>query len=306
MPPSFTRCRRPMAALLLAVSAVLVLFAPMPKTEAETSVSGEERVNALWVWDPNLLNGGWEQLLEFASRQQVNRIYFAVDITIKPYKYQPFVRKARESGVVVEALSGRASWVFPENRSKMLDYTRWVANYNAAVEPGEQFAAARIDLEPHQLAEWKTERDRITGLWAETAAQFAAEVRKTPGLAATADVPFWLDGYKVAGTGPLMHNFMIDTFDELTIMAYRNCAEGRGGILDVASTELASARAAGKKLTIGVETKQNNEAPTVSFYGMSDTYMQSELLKVRDKLQDDPAFAGISVHDYKAWTQLKP
>ncbi|GAA3411385.1 hypothetical protein ACFFNY_19935 [Paenibacillus hodogayensis] len=300
------RYHRPIVALFVAVSVALVLFVQQPKAEAELSVPGGERVSALWVWDPGLLNGGWEQMLDYAVQHSVNRIYFGVDITIKPFKYQPFVRKAREMGIGVEALSGRASWVYPENRGSMLAYARWVAAYNAAVEPVERFAAARIDLEPHQLAEWKTDRDRLTNLWADASAEFAAEVHKTPGLAATADVPFWLDGYEVPATGVKMHDFMIGTFDELTIMAYRNYAEGRGGILDVVSAELASARQAGKRLTIGVETKENNEAPTVSFYGMSKTYMRDQLLKVSATLANEPAFAGISVHEYKAWTRMSP
>jgi len=305
MSPRFTWLHRSMIILLFVAFIVYDLFVPPQKAEAETFAPGGSE-SAMWVWDPGLLNGGWEQLLEFASQQDVNRIYFGVDITIKPYKYQPFVRKAHESGIAVEAVSGRASWVFHENRSKMLDYARWVVAYNAAVAPEERFTAARLDLEPHQLAEWKTDRDRLTGLWAETAAQFSAEIHKTPGLSATADVPFWLDGYLVPGTAQKMHDFMIATFDEVTIMAYRNFAEGPNGILNVVASELESARLAGKKLTIGLETKYNNEAPYVSFYGMSRAYMQNEQFKVYDILKDDPAFAGFSVHEYKAWTNIKP
>lgn len=303
MSPSFSGLRHLMIILLSVVCIVPALFVPQSKVKAE--VFGES-VNALWVWDPGLLNGGWEQLLEFAEQQEVNRIYFGVDITIKPFKYQPFVRKASEQGIVVEALSGRASWAFPENRSKMLDFARWVAAYNAAVAPEERFAAAHLDLEPYQLPEWKTDRDRMLELWAEAAAQFSAEVHKTPGLAAAADIPFWLDGYAVPSTGEKMHDVMIAAFDELTIMAYRNFAEGPGGILYVVASELESARLAGKKLTIGLETKYNNEAPYVSFYGMSRAYMQGEQLKVYNQLRDDPAFAGFSVHDYKAWPMLAP
>jgi len=294
---------------MIAAVSVAVAFAfshRLLQAEGETAEDGGERMNALWVWNPGLLNRGWEELLQFADQQGVKRIYFGVDITIKPFKYEPFVRRAHELGIGVEALGGRASWVLPENRSKMLDYVRWVAAYNDAVDPEERFIAARIDLEPHQLAEWKTGRDRLIGLWSEAAAEFAAEVRKTPGLAATADIPFWLDGYDVPGTERKAHELMIETFDELTIMAYRNYAEGRGGILDVVASELESARQAGKKLAIGVETKANDEAPTVSFYGMSGTYMQDELLKVSEKLKDDPAFFGIAVHEYAAWTKLKP
>lgn len=274
--------------------------------DSALEAESENKVQAMWVWNPTLLNDGWEELLFFAYGKGVNRIYFGIDMTMSPDKYRVLVRSAGALGIEVEALSGRAEWVYPAYREDLLDFVRWVADYNRSSLPKERFRAIHLDLEPHQLAEWKRNRGRIVTLWAESAAIFMKEVRRYPGMIAAADLPFWLNGQIIPGTARPLHAFLIDTFDEVTIMAYRNYAEGRGGILDIAKEELESARLAGKPVTLGVETLPNQEGPTVSFYGKREAELQEQLQRTADALRGHAAFAGVSVHHYEGWRKIKP
>ena len=68
--------------------------------------------------------------------------------------------------------------------------------------------------------------------------------------------------------GTNLNEWLIGSFDHVTVMAYRNEVESEHGILDLTRAELELADRLGKQILIGVNTK---EMPGESYTTFMDT-----------------------------------
>ena len=92
------------------------------------------------------------------------------------------------------------------------------------------------------------------------------------------DIPFWLDGITLEWRGhrATVAEHAIGLFDFVTLMDYRNRADGGDGIVSHARTEMEIAERLGKRVVIGLETGEG-ELPKVTFKGLPRTRMEEEL-----------------------------
>ena len=67
---------------------------------------------------------------------------------------------------------------------------------------------------------------------------------------------------------------MLEKFDCLVIMNYRNHALGNNGIVENAQVMLREASTLKKKIVVAVETVKSTEGPRVSFYSISNKVME--------------------------------
>jgi len=91
-----------------------------------------------------------------------------------------------------------------------------------------------------------------------------------------------------------------DIYDHVTLMDYRDHAEGPDSILSHAREELAYARRIGKTVQIGIETSPN-DIRKVSFDHLREADMERELGKVQQALSGDPAFGGFVIHHFSSY-----
>lgn len=100
--------------------------------------------------------------------------------------------------------------------------------------------------------------------------------------------------------------FMIRTLDHVSLMAFRNTAEGSNGIAAVVRQEMEIADRLGKPLLISVEMKENHEGAHISFYEKGAAEMEQQLAKLPELLKDYEAYQGNMVHAYDYWINAKP
>lgn len=257
-----------------------------------------------WIWETKLIETDPDQLLDFARDNGLTAIYLQIDRDVKPKAYQNFIRRANERHLEVEALGGRPRWAYAQNREQIKEFIEWVQTYNASVKPEERFDRLHFDIEPYLLEEWHTKRNLILENWLDTLRFIEKETREV-GLKISLDVPFWVHAIKVPGSDYSFSAWLLEMFDSLVIMDYRNFAIGSNGIVANANTILREASILKKQAVVAVETARTPENDKTSFYSLSAEAMEKELRIAREQLSRFSSFAGFAIHDYKSWILLK-
>jgi hypothetical protein len=264
------------------------------------------QVKATWIWNTALILTEPKQIMDFAKMQKINLIYLQIDTSLNDASYRTFIKLATEKGIEIHALGGDPHWVLPSEQKELKSLISWVKDYNRKVSISEKFRGVHIDVEPYILPDWNKNRNKIVKLWMETIRIYAAAM-KDSGLTKGADIPFWLDSIpaSTAAGAPALDEWIIGQMDHVTIMAYRNMADTPNGIIALAANELNVAKKLGKKVIVGVEALPSEEGKFISFSQRGRAVLTAELEKVVNHMQDNPAFLGYAVHDYKGWRDLK-
>ena len=258
---------------------------------------------AVWWWrgadasDP----AAAARRFEFLALRGINEIYFCCDLK-KPAEVRSFVKKAGQKGMRVALLAGDVSWIYPGNRG-FAETLRRFTEYQKSASPNERFYALHLDVEPHQDA--KLSDARKWQLYADFVLRAAADVHAA-GEKIEWDIPFWLDGIRVAfghrAEVPLLEVVM-GCSDAVALMSYRDTA---AAILDISSTEIAMAKERMVRVILGAETGETGEGDFVTFFEEGPKVMGSELAAVMKKLvaSEIPAGCGVAVHHLGSWEKL--
>ncbi|MGG4096124.1 copper amine oxidase N-terminal domain-containing protein [Paenibacillus lautus] len=257
-----------------------------------------------WIWDSNILKQDQDKIISFARIKRLTDIYLQVDRDIDPAIYEGFIRKAKSEGIQVEALEGRPEWAYRSKQEDIQKFIAWVKAYNAAVGPEASFSGLHFDIEPYALSEWTKDNKTILESWMDNLRLIEKET-KGSGLKIAIDVPFWLNTINVPGKDYSMSAWMLEKFDCLVIMNYRNYALGNNGIVKNAQAILREASTLKKKVVVAVETLESKEGPRVSFYSMSSEVMEKELQSAHNQLAHYTSYAGFAIHDFKSWKDMK-
>lgn len=202
----------------------------------------------------------------------------------------------------MHALGGDPRWALTEHREDMLGLADWVVNYNGKVSAGARFDGIHLDIEPYVLAQWEDEKDKIISTWEQNLEVFLNQVSGNE-LELGIDIPFWFDQYSLEN-GTNLNEWLIRTFDHVTVMAYRNEVESEHGILELTRDELELANRLGKQILIGVNTKEMPGESHTSFYGHGKDRMNEKLEHLSGVLGSYASFAGIAIHDIRNWQNM--
>lgn len=257
-----------------------------------------------WIWDSQIIKQDQEKIISFAKMKGVTSVYLQVNRDIDPAIYEGFIRKAKSEGIQVEALEGRPEWVYKSKQEDIRKFITWVKTYNSFVGPEASFTGLHFDIEPHALSEWKKDNKAIIESWMDNLRLIEKETRGS-GLKIAIDVPYWLNTINVPGKDYSMSAWLLEKFDCLVIMNYRNHALGSNGIVENAQAMLREASTLKKKVVVAVETVKSTEGPRVSFFSMSNEVMEKELQSAHNQLARYASYAGFAVHDFKSWQDMK-
>lgn len=257
-----------------------------------------------WIWDSRIIEREPDKLINFASDNHVTSVYLQIDADMAPAIYQDFIRSATEKRINVEALAGRPDWASKSKQDQIKKFIAWVQNYNASVKPEERFDGLHFDIEPYLLPEWKTDNKAILASWMDNMRLIEQET-KGSGMKITLDVPYWLNTVKVPGTEYSFSAWLLEKFDCLVIMDYRNFALGKNGIVENANAMMREAATLNKQVIVAVETAKNMESDRTSFYAKSIEAMEKELQAAHQKLSRHSSYAGFAIHEYKSWAAMK-
>lgn len=278
---------------------------------------------AVWVWEAEsyamLRSAGKAgEAIKFLKARGINTVYLYADaykgrslIENKPRLYRRLIRRLRGEGIAAYALLG--SWhlrtqeyVLPRRRAEALAMFGRVLYYNAKAGPEERFEGVNLDIEPHMLDAWETDREGLLLNFLDLGREFMAmKARSGLRLAVGPAIPFWLDGIELewAGRRKPASEHVLDVYDYAALMDYRDRAAGEDGMIGHASSELAYAGSIGKRLAVGVEVTPN-EVKKVSFSRLGEEEMERELALAAGAFGPEPAFAGFVIHhyaSYRAW-----
>ncbi len=280
---------------------VVVTTAGHPK--AVPPASRHQPQKGTWIWDAAVIKTDQNSIFQFAKDNKLTTIYLHIDTDINRAVYQQFVRAANERQLKVEALGGNPNWALNSNQARIKEFITWVANYNAAVDPKERFQGLHFDIEPYLLSDWKLNKLKVIENWIDSM-RFIEKETKATKIPVTLDVPFWVSTIKIPNTNYNLSAWLLEKFDCLVIMDYRNFAIGNDGIVENAKTMLREASTLKKQIVIAVDTAQSAESARTTFYSMSMESMEKELQLVEKNLSVYTSYAGIAVHDYKNWKEM--
>ncbi|WP_440118744.1 hypothetical protein [Paenibacillus sp. QZ-Y1] len=258
-------------------------------------------VRATWVWDTTQIQSHPEDVLKFATANKMNTIYLQINRDVKIPEYKSFIRQARAKNIAVDVMDGRSAWGLTESRDQIASFLDWIEMYQDEALPNEKFAGIHLDIEPHVHPQWKTNQASVITQW-QGNVQYIVDRAARMKMPVAADLPFWLDNYKIPGSTMAVSSWMIRKFDSITIMAYRDTA---AAIYNVAKDELVEAALLGKTISIAVETKQSKEGDFITFYEEGSAYMEAQLKLVEKMADAHSSFNGFSVHEYTSWKTLR-
>ncbi|MCM3784759.1 Ig-like domain-containing protein [Neobacillus mesonae] len=290
---------------------------------------------AIWIWETAsyhlVLNpNSWSVLSSLASdtatfnQRPITTLYLGVDqyngtsmLEDHRSEVRQFITWAHGEGFRVEALIAGGTkppyfGAYERYRTQAVREFEKVLNYNIASETEAQFDGINLDTEPYILPDFKTAKPSVQVQYLDMlAALMERKAASGLSLPVGAAIPRWYDTSADASDIPWngavkwMSEHIQDTADYISIMNYRDQAEGSAGIINQALGEAAYANAIGKpkSVIIGVETKDiadGGDPETISFNEEGRTYMETELAKVYAAFASDPAFGGIALHHYSS------
>ncbi|MDR9852741.1 hypothetical protein RJP21_03870 [Paenibacillus sp. VCA1] len=270
--------------------------APAPKTAA-----APHDQKATWLWKTEWIRRDPQEVLTFLTRHEVNLVYLQINADIPVTYYKSFIKQSAALGIEVDALNGAPRWGLTSNRQEITGFLNWVKSYQQAAGENEAFHGIHVDIEPHLLPEWKEDLPDVIRQW-ESNVRYLRNEADRMGLPLSADIPFWLGNYTASDGKTALNRFMIGQFDSVTVMSYRNTAKG---INDIAQSTLKAAADLGKAAMAAVETKPSLEGDFITFYQEGAEVMYDQMAELQDMLKDNPAYAGIAIHDFDGWRDLK-
>ncbi|CAI6076226.1 hypothetical protein PAECIP112173_02414 [Paenibacillus sp. JJ-100] len=315
------------------------VYAQVGDGTQEPAVSLPEQDRAMWIWEPEsyklLLNPGSRQVLEaFLTDTQtfgqnpVKTLYLAIGsyagynaLEEQKEELRSFMSWAHSKNLQVHALiAGGTSpaymGAYEKYHSHAVREMEKVINYNLVAGDMEKFDGINVDIEPYISPEFRDpsrflQKEYLDVLQKMIDRRDVAGIRLPFGPA----VPKWYDtseqGANVVwnGSSKWLSEHVQDISDYISIMDYRDTADGSAGIIAGAAGELAYADQIGKpnSVVIGVETldiANSGDPEMITFWEEGRNHMEAELDKVYATYGHNSSFGGIAVHHYDSYRAL--
>ena len=302
-------------------------------------VTVEKQDRAMWIWEPAaynlLLNPGSRTVLDAMAKdtstfgsEPITVFYFAVGsyggidiLEDNREAVRDFLTWAHARGYQVFAcIAGGTSppymGAYAEYHSLALRELEKIINYNLASPAGARFDGVNVDIEPYISPDFKAQYPSLQKQYLDLS-QKMADRRDAAGidLPIGPAIPKWYDSSNESkniewnGATKWLSEHIQDISDYISIMDYRDTADGTAGIIVGAEGEIAYAAKIGKpnSVVIGVETldiANSGDPETITFREEGRTAMEAELDKVYAAFGGKPGFGGIAMHHYDSLRAL--
>jgi hypothetical protein len=244
----------------------------------------------MWLW--SVAPAEAVEVVRFVAERRVRAVFLGVGWDGPEPHLVTLAHQLRTAGVDVQCLGGDPGWLAEPDLAR-----QWLAR---AVSAGG-FDAVHLDVEVWRCPGWADDRARLL----EQYVTFLRAVREA-GLPLEVDVAARFADDRVGTTSALDAVLGLGLADRVTVMAYRDHAEGRNGILEFSRSarEACSQHAVGFRL--GVETQPAEQAggPGNTFAEEGSAALERETAVVSSHLTANPFYRGIAVHDWQHWRRL--
>ena len=298
-------------------------------------VNGQPMQIGTWWWN---LHGIWESVhntepgeaIDLLIQNNITNIYLDVsgmyddaqtDGDPKAATFsqvRSFIRTCNLFGISVSALTGASRdtckrWIDPERGyPEIKGFFDKIEFFNAFSEEDERFIGVHIDVEPHSISDFPTNRafyfNRYIALM-----NYISERAHQSGLRVETDICANFleeDVVSVNGKNVKLLDAIFDACDLIAVMAYRHSAERQ---MDFGTRHyIPYAEKYNTILMVGSETMPPCDDLTIDDIPPSITYatvgwdkMVEEITKLQHILLDETsATVGISVHHVHSWIDL--
>jgi hypothetical protein len=253
---------------------------PAPATGSDALITPGR---GLWVWNTYSLTdsadpGELDSFFGFCAAHHINQVYLSVEFLKpsadasplsefkNPEGLRTFLSRAHALGMKVEALAGTPEWAAREHHAEARAVIDSVAAFNQKSGSAERFDGIHFDVEPYSLVGYADPafRPQLLKQFLELVEECKDRAHSEGGLTFSCDVPAWFYTDNPSARLELLVDFhgtvktvgehLTDLLDSVTIMDYRNEADGAGGIILSGIPSLKYAAAQGKKIQVGLET----------------------------------------------------
>jgi hypothetical protein len=274
---------------------------------------------SMWVWNTNGLLASpraANRLFDFCFRTGLKGIYLSVDferasehraaVSLRDdLPYGNFLGAAHQHGLRVEALAGAPAWAANPYHARATGAVRAIAAFNAKQPAADRFDGIHFDVEPYLLLGFAVPsyQKRLLEEYLAMVAECASLARRNH-LAFTCDIPWWFfpvipavrSQFTVSfrGSEKTVGEHVTDLLDSVTIMDYRNEADGAGGIVAFGAGPLEYAAKTHKNVRVGLETSAEKETCVEFAVALP---AKEFLAKLQEKdLADRQSFEGYALH----------
>ncbi len=291
----------------------------------------QNKFYGVWVWDDvyKMSDAGITAIVNNSAAGGFDTIYLTIDkylelnaisntntraAALASYadSLSKFISLANAKGMQVFAEAGWKDWAENGKRTKSISILQYVKNYNATRQA--KFAGVQYDIEPYLLSSY--ERNKATVL-----TNFVNHVAEIVAANQTINIPLefviphfydcaqkWTPNVTYAGKSDCTFNHLLTILDKspnstISIMAYRNFAEGDNGVLKLVQEELKQAQGKATKIVVAQETGDVDPA-YVTYFGTDKTYMYGEFAKIVNAIGAMSSFGGMAVHYIDPFTAL--
>ncbi|HHT9120392.1 MAG TPA: hypothetical protein ACFYD3_07605 [Candidatus Hypogeohydataceae bacterium YC41] len=285
-----TNCKN----MVLAICVLVFLFQSCGDI-SKANACDKPYPRAVWVWGAKELvidAQVGDYFISFCKAKCITRAFLSLDRTLlSTLPPEPalisFVTKCHLNGIIVSTLFGEAKWVYPQYRQNMLDRIQSVLTYNSNNSTEARFDGIHLDIEPHTLPEWDTNKVVLLGLLADTYAAANQAMSSQPGLQLEVDVPVFYDKVDIS-----TFTRIVDTVDVLTVMAYAR--KTVNSVVNAVSVEIATANDEHKSVIVGFNAKDF----------LKEAELETLIVGVGNRLSSNPSFSGFSIHDFDDYKML--
>lgn len=274
---------------------------------------------------------------EFFHRAQgygINRIYLNVNLSPdggflfsdRRESLASFIRRAHQQGIQVFALFGDPAYVPREAHSRIVGTTgllEALLAFNSLYAPG--FDGVQSDVEPYYDPQTGSPTDlAVVGPpYLELNAAIAKRIigyREVSGRSFEfeAAIPFWYAFPSDEGHPPTRIEFdgrhatldehILHAVDAVAVMAYRDLAEGKNGVISLAQPTIDLAERLGKRVLVALETQkphpQFGVTPHITLFEEGFSGLRRVVGKVDAHFRNSPSYQGIAIHHYDSLIYL--
>ena len=169
----------------------------------------------VWFWDTQ----NTYPLIKILNNWDIKRIYFSLnneqieEIRKDEYWLKNIVLQLNKKGIKTEILLGEPTWIFPENRQKLIDIIKLIEEkifpYTTEIH---------LDIEPWSLEDFEKDKDDLLKLYLDT----LQEIKEKTYLKLIIDTPvfFFKEKLNYKGKEELIIEHVIDMIDGLVVMNY--------------------------------------------------------------------------------------
>lgn len=266
---------------------------------------GEGIAFGTWVWDRNEIFRP-EPVFEFLTKNGINEIYLVYAPEIGKESYRTFIAQAGLSGIRVSLIGAEAEWVLPRGQEGRDAFFAFYEDYQNTAAEAERFYGMHMDIEPHQLEEWKKDNEGTVKGYCDFVL-LAGEVADRTGTILELDIPCWYENHQAKDSGesiPLC-DFCVRHADTVLFMSYRDNAQAAAEFADYG---IKAGLRYHKKISLAFETGKIYEEVNITFDHVGAISLNRELHRLREIMESTfpDLKAGYAVHHYNSWAALPP